>query len=264
MSVLFVDLLPVSGLEDQRYITLKRIYTDSTSPISVTEHLRDKTQMTSFRNRLHPTASATGRKLIPAEAETLSGPETPAPVEQTPPDHSQPPTFTTLPPEIHLLVSQQLTYPDALSLKHTNRYFYNLVGTGVKLKVDWLVERRLLHLECPNHGCDLGSDLRFCRGSIRCVLSPICIVLLNIKIMTDTFSSLLMQRRREHIECESRPGLGCLVYGTDTCSHPPKLSTRLKRWLRIEFTIDLRWVLLALLPVLIGWLLSITGVLTLI
>lgn len=56
------------------------------------------------------------------------------------------------------------------------------------------------------------------------------------------------------MECESRPGLGCLVYGTDQCSHPPKFSTRLKRWLRIQFTIDLRWVLLALVPLLIGWL----------
>lgn len=128
--------------------------------------------MTSFHNRLHPSASATARTLTPAKAETPSGPETTAPVERPPGDHSQPPSFATLPPEIHILISKQLTYPDALSLKHTNRYFYNLVGTGVKLKVDWLVERRLLHLECPNHGCDLGSDLRFCRGSIRCVPLP--------------------------------------------------------------------------------------------
>ncbi|KAK3319016.1 hypothetical protein B0H66DRAFT_603572 [Apodospora peruviana] len=146
-----------------------------------------------------------------------------------------PASFLTLPPEIHLLISQQLIYPDALSLKHTSRYFYGLVDTGVELKIDWLVERRRLHLECPtNHrgGCDLGSDLRFCRGSV----------------------SLLMQRRREHVECESRPGLGCLVYGTSRCNHPPKVGTRLRRWLRIEFTVDLRWVLLALVPVLIAWL----------
>ncbi|KAF9873156.1 methyltransferase domain-containing protein [Colletotrichum karsti] len=88
-------------------------------------------------------------------------------------------TFTDLPPEIHLLISKQLIYPDALSLKHTNSYFYYLVDTGVRLKVEWLMERRMLHLECPNDKrCDLGSDLRFCRGSV----------------------PLLMQRRREHME----------------------------------------------------------------
>lgn len=75
--------------------------------------------------------------------------------------------FMSLPAELHLAVSKHLIYPDALSLKHTNRYLYSLVNTGVKLKVAWLVERRSLHLECPNdRRCDLGSDLRFCRGSV--------------------------------------------------------------------------------------------------
>ncbi|KAM0225480.1 hypothetical protein ACHAPQ_003120 [Fusarium lateritium] len=76
-------------------------------------------------------------------------------------------TFMSLPTEIHLAVSKFLIYPDALSLKHTNAHFYSLVDTGIKLKVEWLVERRSLHLECPNdRRCDLGSDLRFCRGSV--------------------------------------------------------------------------------------------------
>lgn len=75
--------------------------------------------------------------------------------------------LASLPTEIHLAVSQLLIYPDALSLKHTNRHFYGLVDTGIKLKVDWLMQRRSLHLECPNdQRCDLGSDLRFCRGSV--------------------------------------------------------------------------------------------------
>ena len=87
--------------------------------------------------------------------------------------NKQPATFASLPTEIHLLISKLLIYPDALSLKHTNRHFYNLVDTGVRLKVEWLVERRMLHLECPNNiRCDLGSDLRFCRGSVACVLPP--------------------------------------------------------------------------------------------
>lgn len=73
----------------------------------------------------------------------------------------------SLPTEIHIAISQHLTYPDALSLKHTNAHFRSLVRTGVDLKIEWLLERRRLHLECPNsHKCDLGSDLRFCRGSV--------------------------------------------------------------------------------------------------
>lgn len=82
------------------------------------------------------------------------------------------PGLMDLPPEIHLLISQQLIYPDALSFKHTCRHFYVLVDTGVRLKVEWLVQRRSLHLECPNNTrCDLGSDLRFCRGSVAYVAS---------------------------------------------------------------------------------------------
>lgn len=77
------------------------------------------------------------------------------------------PTLLDLPPELHLQISRYLIYPDALSLKQTNRYFHALVFTGIALKVEWLVQRRSLHLECPSHTrCDLGSDLRFCRGSV--------------------------------------------------------------------------------------------------
>jgi hypothetical protein len=73
----------------------------------------------------------------------------------------------SLPPEIHYAISELLIYPDALSLKHTNSHFYRLVDTGVQLKVDWLLERRSLHLECPNdRKCELQNDLRFCRGSV--------------------------------------------------------------------------------------------------
>jgi hypothetical protein len=78
--------------------------------------------------------------------------------------------FMYLPTEIHLLISKELIYPDALSLKHTSRYFYNLVDTGVRLKVAWLMERRMLHLDCPNdRKCNLRTDLEFCRGSVALV-----------------------------------------------------------------------------------------------
>lgn len=76
-----------------------------------------------------------------------------------------------LPTELHLMISSYLTYPDALSLKHTNRHFYSMVYTGVNLKIEWLIERRTLHLDCPHdQKCELGSDMRFCRGSVRYVL----------------------------------------------------------------------------------------------
>lgn len=78
--------------------------------------------------------------------------------------------FMDLPTEIHVLISRDLIYPDALSLKHTSRYFYSLVDTGVRLKVAWLMERRMLHLDCPNdRKCILNTDLEFCRGSVTSV-----------------------------------------------------------------------------------------------
>lgn len=80
-------------------------------------------------------------------------------------------TLMGLPQEIHALISKELIYPDALSLKHTNRHFYGLVDTGVKLKVAWLVERRMLHLDCPNdRRCVLNTDSEFCRGRVTYVI----------------------------------------------------------------------------------------------
>lgn len=156
----------------------------------------------------------------------------------------------SLPTEIHLAISEFLIYPDALSLKHTNAHFYSLVDTGINLKVEWLVERRSLHLECPNdRRCDLGSDLRFCRGSVPYVIhfTPL------LAKSPNQDSSLLMRRRREHVECESRPGLGCLVYGTKTCSHRSLMSRKLPRWMQIKLTIEVWWIVLALIPILFCW-----------
>ncbi|KAI1321675.1 hypothetical protein F5Y16DRAFT_66654 [Xylariaceae sp. FL0255] len=139
-------------------------------------------------------------------------------------------SLTDLPPELHLLITKQLTYPDALSLKHTSRYFSRIVDTGVKVKVAWLMERRRLHLECPNDRCDLGSDLKFCRGSVK----------------------LLMQRRREHLECDSRPGLGCLVLGTSRCDYQRSFKQQCERWLRLRLSIESWGLLLAMVPALLG------------
>lgn len=68
-----------------------------------------------------------------------------------------------------------------------------------------------------------------------------------------TTARLLMQRRREHVECESKPGLGCLVFGTDTCSHRPKGIGIWRRWLKAKLTVELWWVLVALVPILLCW-----------
>ncbi|ATY67083.1 F-box domain-containing [Cordyceps militaris] len=122
---------------------------------------------------------------------------------------SSPTGFSSLPTELHSLVAQHLSYPDALSLKQTSRHFRALVRTGAALKVEWLLERRRLHLDCPNsRSCDLGSDLRFCRGSVQ-----------------------------KHFECESRPGLGCLVFDTPKCRHRPRGLRWLTRWVTWQGTL---------------------------
>jgi hypothetical protein len=61
-----------------------------------------------------------------------------------------------------------------------------------------------------------------------------------------------MKRRREHIECNSRPGLGCLVYGTKFCTHR-KPQGQLQRLFGKKLTVELWWILLALVPVLLCW-----------
>ncbi|KAJ9209283.1 hypothetical protein DTO166G4_9124 [Paecilomyces variotii] len=113
-----------------------------------------------------------------------------------------------LPTELHLHIASYLTYPDALALKHTSRHFYYLVYTGVHLKVDWLVERFELKLECPMEKCSFRTDESFCNWRIR----------------------RIMERRRRHLECRRTKG-GCLVIGGKTCQMdlvPTWLKT--KRW----------------------------------
>ena len=62
-----------------------------------------------------------------------------------------------------------------------------------------------------------------------------------------------MQRRRQHFECESRPGIGCLIYGTSRCSHRPRLVNSWRRCFSLRLTIELWWLLLCLLPILFSW-----------
>ncbi|KAH9221239.1 hypothetical protein DL95DRAFT_15844 [Leptodontidium sp. 2 PMI_412] len=141
-------------------------------------------------------------------------------------------TFSTLPTELHLQIASYLTYPDALSLKHTNRHLYGIVYTGVNLKVEWLIERRTLHLDCPHDKkCELGSDMRFCRGSVR----------------------LLMKRRREHGECDTREGgRGCLVFDTKVCTFRKPELGRLERIKKLIGMNALRWILAALVGIVLA------------
>ena len=56
------------------------------------------------------------------------------------------------------------------------------------------------------------------------------------------------------MECESRPGLGCLVFGTPVCAKRHLLANRLRRWMRVRLSLEMRWVLLAALPLVLCWL----------
>ena len=100
-----------------------------------------------------------------------------------------------LPPELHSMISSYLSYPDALALKHTCRDFNSLVYTGVRLKVDWMLERSKRRLERPmEEECSFQTDRSFCNGRVR----------------------RIMERRRWHLECPRVAG-GCLVLEGKTC-----------------------------------------------
>ena len=54
----------------------------------------------------------------------------------------------------------------ALALKHTHRMFYNIVDTSVRLKVAWLLDRKVRGLPTPEKMCCLKSDSEFCNGGL--------------------------------------------------------------------------------------------------
>ena len=72
----------------------------------------------------------------------------------------------SLPPEILLDIIPRLPYPDALALKHTHPAFYNMVDTSVRLKVAWLLDRKVRGLHTPEKMCCLRSDSEFCNGGL--------------------------------------------------------------------------------------------------
>jgi hypothetical protein len=114
--------------------------------------------------------------------------------------------FISLPTEIHLEIVSYLPYPDALALKHTNRYFYSIIKTGVALKVDWVIERSTRRLQVPGKSCSFRTDETFCRGEVRSI----------------------MERRRWHQECKPDVG-GCLVVEGASCGGSSPLNFLMRK-----------------------------------
>ena len=68
-----------------------------------------------------------------------------------------------LPAEIQHQIFKDLQYPDLLSLKLANGYFYNTVETTVRDRADWLLDRAQRSLMIPRQSkCLLRSDAEFC------------------------------------------------------------------------------------------------------
>lgn len=71
-----------------------------------------------------------------------------------------------------------------------------------------------------------------------------------------TGNRLLMKRRREHGECETREGgRGCLVFGTGICTFRRKDGGGLEKVKRVLGSVDawMWWVCVALVGVLVAW-----------
>ncbi|KAL2366457.1 hypothetical protein RJZ56_000502 [Blastomyces dermatitidis] len=140
--------------------------------------------------------------------------------------------FMDLPTELHAHIASYLSYPDALALKHTNRYFYALVQTGLVLKVNWILERCRLKLRVPFKSCELRTDQTFCNAEIR----------------------EIMEKRRRHQEC--KPGSrGCLVVEGSSCGGRTPfwlLGSRELFWGRKEVKLDYFALIIGILVCLIA------------
>ncbi|KAL2208487.1 hypothetical protein CC79DRAFT_575757 [Sarocladium strictum] len=141
--------------------------------------------------------------------------------------------LASLPTELHIAISKLLPYPDALALKHTNRHFHSFVDTGIKVKVAWLVRRRELLLAGPgpDASCDLRNDLVFCTRKVKEII----------------------RQRRLHIECETRPDIGCVVQETPFCHHRSTFWQRCKNKLWQKIGIELWLFPLVLIPLICSW-----------
>jgi hypothetical protein len=133
-----------------------------------------------------------------------------------------PQSILDLPPELHLAISRCLNYPDALSLKHTSSHFYQLVDTGIWLKVAWLLERKAQNLPFPTNGqCCLQSDKQFCTQPVR----------------------RTMEKWRRHRECGERKG--CVVGGVVCRRRPERSWSQTVEWAACvvgAFAIAAAWI----------------------
>lgn len=143
------------------------------------------------------------------DSSSPSSSPSPSPPSPSPPSPSP---LLSLPPELlfHTIIPH-LTYPDALSLKHSSPHIYPLIDTSVRLKVAWLIRRKARGLECPTkQKCVLKTDAAFCAGGggeIR----------------------RIMERRRRHEECSGEEGKGCEVVEGRRCFAVVRRTGR-RRW----------------------------------
>lgn len=102
-----------------------------------------------------------------------------------------------LPAELLSAITEQLPYPDSLSLKLSCRYFNDSIEITVKRRVGWLISRSGQGLPVPvMNKLNLKTDAGFCS-------SP------------EVRGFLL--HRRKHWECHVYSSGICLVNGTLTC-----------------------------------------------
>jgi hypothetical protein len=168
------------------------------------------------------------------------------PLPHRSPDNLPTPSLLNLPPELHLLITSHLPWPDLLALKHTHPYFYQNIPTTVRQRVTWLLSRAITRLRLPKQRINMKTDTDFCRShEIR----------------------KFLERRRWHLDCRS-DGKGCLVFEGRVCPAQGKglgkgrmaLTRKGNRFgLSGKWSVlflGLSWLLKALITVLVGLILK--------
>lgn len=114
------------------------------------------------------------------------------------------PPLLHLPPELLIVITSQLPWPDLLALKHTHPYFYHNTRTTVCQRLTWLFSLAPGGLDFPKGQVNMKTDADFCRSpGIRAFL----------------------KRRRWHLDCHWK-GKNCSVIEGRPC--PVKLTRVVK------------------------------------
>lgn len=149
------------------------------------------------------------------------------------PSATSAPALLTVPPEVLLSLSSYLPYPDVLALRLTHPRFYysSLLATdrNIRLKVAWLLERKVRGLPCPSGGRAIvfRTDRDFVASGM---------------------VGNVLKRRRGHRECAASPG-GCQVVAGKTCGR-----RRLGKRARVRPGWEMLWNLAMLLGmVMVAW-----------